>query len=361
MPVGVAVVPPVFKSGDVYLASGALSISEFTVQSDQAIIPFRQQVIDVYLLHGLSESVDTTRGKLYYSSDNRNQKMIEVTGSLILLEAFGKCKNSTKILRFAVGAIAADTDVEEAGTEAPRVGTYLGQLRNPPEAGAAAGERETGKNAARRQEDARSKVVEFADALYWHDRSPFRKGFTVYHHQIMQQFIAVKEAAKESIITDWKNDVWPDSFDSLVPGGSWDTVLHNRCSRDLVMEKDAFQPHQDFIPTAVQVVNRRNQTARGGGAGGGGGGGDNADPMMQVANGMLDRLDRIEASRNNSSSSSSSAQIYITPAHTGRPAPQVLTDSAQKRDRLAKGLEERLAMRRSHMATGMTAGALVIQ
>ncbi|KAJ1431243.1 hypothetical protein B484DRAFT_430325 [Ochromonadaceae sp. CCMP2298] len=348
--VGLAVVMPVFKTGDGPCSSGALSLSEFSVQSDTAIIPFRQQIIDVYTTAELSDTVDTTRGKLYYSSDSRNKKMIEVTGSLILLEAFGKCKNSTKILRFAMGAFAADS---EATIAAQRVGTYLGQLRNPREAGAASGEPESGKQAARRQEETRSLVAEFADALYWHDKSPFRKGFCASMHAMICQFIATKQAAKEYIITDWKNDVWPTSFSSLVAGRTWDTPMLKRANRELVMEKDAFQPHQDSIPTAVQIVNRRNLTARGGGAGGGGGGND--DAMERVANGMLDRIDRMETTRNNSSSSSSSA---ITP---GPVAAEALIESAQKRDRLAKGLEERVQMRGGHISAGVPGDAAVIK
>jgi hypothetical protein len=187
--------------------------------------------------------------------------MTEVSSHIVLNAVFGKAKKDpSKMLRFSIGALAADADHETAlrtaGADAAR---YYTTLREPPAAAAGTADKGAGgaKNAAEMQGEARALVVAFSHGMYFNADSPYHHGFLSYHGDIIQQHAGSKQAGSSSIITDTKNGEYPPSWDALCPGGHWNIELHTRCTKGLEMQRDAYPPIDGKPPTAMQVLRVR--------------------------------------------------------------------------------------------------------
>mmetsp|Transcript_9071 Transcript_9071/g.19991 ORF Transcript_9071/g.19991 Transcript_9071/m.19991 type:complete len:171 (-) Transcript_9071:1174-1686(-) len=106
--VRISVLPPVFKETEkgkeFFVASSAEVISEVTVESNMSLMALRTAIVSEYLNNHREGGVDLGLGKLFFSSDSRTLKMELLGGGNKLIESFGRVRNSTKQLRFALGA-----------------------------------------------------------------------------------------------------------------------------------------------------------------------------------------------------------------------------------------------------------------
>jgi hypothetical protein len=113
--VSLVVLPPVFKDKELFVSSSSTSVTEVSIESDKTLIDLRERIILAYFENNMQDGVDTKMGKLFYTSDSRNLRMTDITGPLVLIEAFDKVKkDKTKLQRIAVGALPADADQSTA-------------------------------------------------------------------------------------------------------------------------------------------------------------------------------------------------------------------------------------------------------
>ncbi|KAJ1395925.1 hypothetical protein B484DRAFT_458964 [Ochromonadaceae sp. CCMP2298] len=271
-----------------------------------------------------------------------------------LIESFGRVRNSTKQLRFALGALPADNRRNDWIDDTKIVNGYHTDLRDPPVKAAAAAEGGGARNASRLQEETRSNVHTWARSLFFNRDSPFFEGGLMYHMELIKQFAGHKEAAHQSIITDTAHGEYPESAEMLVAGGNWDIPLHNRATRSMKIERGAYPPIDGQCPTTAQHVQRLNR--------GGVGSSSSSAPgnaLATAATSIAASAARIADERSNQQLTPAADQqrltLGVTPAAAAPPTAQD-SDNTKAIKVISVHLKKLYGRKTDQLAAGFTAG-----